>query len=107
MVSVIAPEVVLSAFIARMLTAPALAICSAVMFAVSWVEELTVVGSDVPSHRRVVPCAKLLPLAVSVKPALPAATVVGLMDDKVGARTPLNPPHPHQKSERTVSSRKT
>ena len=106
-VSVIAPEVVLSAFITRILTAPATAICAAVTFAVSWVDELTVVGSVAPSHKMVVPCAKLVPLAVKVKPALPAATEVGLMDDRVGARTPLNPPHPLQKSERTVSKRNT
>ena len=107
MVRVIAPEVVLSAFITRMLTAPAVAICAAVTFAVSCVDEPNVVGSETPSHRMVVPCAKLLPLAVSVNPALPAATVLGVMDDKVGARTPLNPPQPHQKTERTVSKRKT
>lgn len=106
-VSVIAPEVVLSALITRTLTAPAVAIWAAVTFAVSWVDELTVVGRETPSHKMAVPWAKLVPLAVSVKPALPAATEVGLMDDKVGARMPLNPPQPHQKSERTVSRRNT
>lgn len=87
-VSVIASDVVLSDFITRTLTAPAVAIWAAATLAVSWVEELTVVGSDIPSQRIVEPEAKLVPLAVSVKPALPAATVVGLIDDKVGARTP-------------------
>ena len=89
-----ASEVVLSDFITRMLTAPADAICAAVTFAVSWVDEETVVDRAAPSQRMVVPPAKLVPVAVSVKASLPAATVVGLIDDRVGVRTPLNPPQP-------------
>jgi hypothetical protein len=106
-VKVSVPDVVLSDFITRTLTTPALAIAPAPTFAVSCVDELTVVGSEVPFHNMVVFCAKFVPVAVSVKSALPAGTVVGVMDDRVGARTPLNPPHPLQKRERTGSKRKT
>ena len=87
-VSVIALELVLSDFITRILTAPALAICAALTLALSWVDELTVVGSEPPSHRSIVPWAKLVPVAVSVNPALPAVIVVGLIDDRVGESTP-------------------
>jgi hypothetical protein len=100
------PEVVLSDFITRMLTVPADAICAAVTFAVSCVADATVVGRDVPSHRITVPLAKFVPVAVSVKAALPAVIVVGLIDDNVGARTPLNPPQPLRTRERTASNRK-
>ncbi len=105
--SVSVPEVVLSDFITRMLTVPAAAICAAETCAVSWVDELTVVGSEVPSHRMVVPCAKFVPVAVRVKPAPPAAIVVGLMDESVGASTPLKPPHPHTITERTKNNKET
>ena len=101
------PEVVLSAFNTRMLTVPELAICAALTLAVSWDEDVTVVGRDIPFHRSVVPWLKLDPDAVSEKSALPAATVSGEMEDRVGARTPLKPPQPHQKTERTKSRRKT
>jgi hypothetical protein len=47
----------------------------------------------------------LVPVAVSVKSPLPAAIVVGLIVDRVGANTPLNPPHPHR-TVRTDSNRK-
>jgi hypothetical protein len=107
MVNVCVPDVVLSDFITRTLTVPALAICAAETFAVSCVDEVTVVGSATPSHKMAVPVAKFAPAAVSVKPALPAAIVVGLMEVSVGARTPLNPPQPDQKIERTNSKRKT
>jgi hypothetical protein len=54
-VRVIVPEVVLSGFIARMLTAPAVAIWAAVIFAVSCVVDDTVVESGAPFQRIVVP----------------------------------------------------
>jgi hypothetical protein len=106
-VSVIAADVVLSDFITRTLTAPAVAICAAGMLAVSCVDEVTVVGSDAPSQRIVVPWVKLVPVAFRVKAALPAAIVVGLIDERVGARTPLNPPQPDQKTERTKNIKET
>lgn len=65
---------------------------------------MTFVGSDVPFQRRVLPEAKFEPVAVSVKAAPPAETVVGDMDESVGARMPLNPPQPDQ--NRTESNRK-
>ena len=106
MVSDIVPDVVLSAFITRMFTEPALAICAALTFAVSWVGELTVVGSAVPFHRMVVPDAKFVPPAVSVNALPPACTVAGVMEESVGASTPLNPPQPPQKRARTNSNTK-
>jgi len=106
MVSVRASEVVLSDFITRMLTAPAEAICAAVTFAVSCVADVTVVGREAPSHKITVPPVKFAPVAVSVNASLPAAIVVGLMDDNVGARMPLNPPQPLRTRERTESNRK-
>src|SRR5665213_461932 len=89
-----ASEVVVSGFMARMLIVPAVAICAAVMLAVRDVVEVTVVGRATPSHRRVVPLTKFEPVAVSVKPAPPAATVAGLSEVSVGVTTPLKPPQP-------------
>lgn len=106
-VSVMASEVVLSDFITRMLTAPAAAICVAAIFAVSCVEDATVVGSATPPHRMAVPPAKLLPVAVRVKSPDPAATEVGSMELNVGVRMPLNPPQPHRTRKKTESNRKT
>ena len=107
MVRVSASEVVLSAFMTRMLTAPADAICAAETFAVSWVADETVVANATPSHRTVVPPAKLVPVASSVNASLPAATVVGFIDDNVGVRMPLNPPQPFRTKGRTASNRRT
>jgi hypothetical protein len=106
MVRVNVPEVVESGFITRMLTIPALAICGVVTLAVSWVEEETVVGKEVPFQRMVVPLTKFVPVAVRVNAAPPAATVVGVIVDSVGERTPLNPPHPHRKTKRTRGTKK-
>jgi len=105
-VSMIVPDVVLSGFSTRMLTVPPDAICAAVTFAVSFVDEVTVVGSEVPSHNIVVPLTKFDPVAVRVNAAPPAATVVGVMDVNVGAKIPLKPPHPLRNAERTESNRK-
>ena len=99
------PDVVLSDCMTRMFTVPALAICAAVTFAVSWLAEFTVVGSATPSHKIAVPGAKWEPVAVSVNGALPAETVDGVIDDSVGTTTPLNPPHPDQNREKTESNR--
>ena len=96
----------LSDFITRILTVPALAIWAAVTLAVNWVDEPTVVDSETPSHKIVVPLAKFVPVAVSVNAAPPAATVAGVIDESVGASTPLNPPQPQTQTERTESSRK-
>jgi len=93
-------EVVVSDFITRILTEPAAAICSAVIEAVNWVLETTEVESAIPSQRICVPLVKFVPVAVSVKPSLPAATVAGEMAVNVGVTTPLKPPHP----ERTVTT---
>jgi len=106
MVRMSAPDVVVSGFIARMVITPALAICAAETVAVSFVAELTVVGSEAPSQRTVVPDTKFVPVAVRVNAAPPAATVVGSMEDKVGVTTPLNPPHPPRNKERTKRKRK-
>lgn len=106
MVSVRAFDVVLSGFRTLMLTVPPLAICAAVTLAVSSVADFTVVVSEIPSHKIVVPLTKFVPVAVRVNPSAPAATVVGEMDDRVGLKTPLNPPHPPSNVERTAS-RKT
>jgi hypothetical protein len=105
MVKVSVPEVVLSGFIARMLTFPGAAIWAAVTFAVSWVADETVVESDAPFQRIVVPLTKFVPVAVRTKSALPAATEAGESDARVGGRTPLNPPHPHRNRDKTANSR--
>ena len=105
MVSVSVADVVLSGFITRMLTLPGAAICAAVTFAVSWVVDETVVESEAPSQRIVVPLTKFVPVAVRTKSALPAATEAGARDARVGGRTPLNPPHPHRNRDKTAKSR--
>jgi hypothetical protein len=97
---------VLSGFITRMLTAPGVAICAAVTFAVSSVVDETAVESEAPFQRIVVPLTKFVPVAVRTKPALPMATVAGDMEANVGGRTPLNPPHPHRNRDKTARSRK-
>jgi hypothetical protein len=105
MVKVSGPEVVLSGFITRMPTFPGAAICAAVTFAVSWVADETVVESDAPFQRIVVPLMKFVPVAVRTKSALPAPTDAGESDARVGGRTPLNPPHPHRNRDATAKSR--
>ncbi|HEY1895514.1 MAG TPA: hypothetical protein VGG62_04540 [Terracidiphilus sp.] len=99
------PEVVLSGFITRMLTVPGVAICGAVTFAVSWVADETVVESEAPFQRMVVPLTKFVPFAMRTKSALPAATEAGEREASVGGRTPLNPPHPHRNRDKTTKSR--
>jgi hypothetical protein len=99
-------EVVLSGFITRMLTVPGVAICAAVTFAVSWVADETVVESEAPFQRIVVPLTKFVPFAMRTKSVLPAATEAGEREASVGGRTPLNPPHPHRNRDKTAKSRK-
>jgi hypothetical protein len=98
-------EVVLSGFITRMLTVPGVAICAAVTFAVSWVADETVVESEAPFQRIVVPLTKFVPFAMRTKSVLPAATEAGEREASVGGRTPLNPPHPHRNRDKTAKSR--
>lgn len=88
MVKSITPEVVVSAFITRTATMPALAICAAEIDVVSCVGDTTLVGCAIPSHRISVPAVKFVPVAVRVNPALPAATVAGEIDVSVGVTTP-------------------
>lgn len=45
--------------------------------ALSWVALMTVVGSEVPFQFNVAPGRKPVPVAVSVKPALPAIALAG------------------------------
>lgn len=93
-VSISAEDVVVSGFITRIVTVPAVAICAADTAAVSCVVDVTVVGRDTPSHNSVVPLTKFVPVAVSVKPEAPAVTLSGLMAVNVGVTTPLKPPQP-------------
>jgi hypothetical protein len=44
-----------------------------------------------------------VPVAVKVNPADPAATVAGLIEDRVGVTTPLKPPHPERNAARIGS----
>src|SRR5919108_211594 len=64
---------------------PAAAMSAAVMAAVSWVVLTNVVARGAPFHCTVLPGTKLLPIAVSVKAAPPAAALVGDTDVSVGA----------------------
>ena len=97
----IVPDVVVSGFITRIDTVPRFAICAAGICAVSCVFETTFVVSATPFHRIWVPLMKFVPFTVSVKLALPAATVEGVMELIVGVTTPLNPPHPTSNEKRT------
>jgi hypothetical protein len=98
-------EVVLSGFITRMLTFPGVAICAAVTFPVSSVVDEKAVESEAPFQRIVVPLTKFVPVAVSTKSVLPAATEAGESEASVGGRTPLNPPHPHRNRDKMAKSR--
>src|SRR6266568_1746429 len=102
-----APDVVVSDFMTRMLTMPAFAICPADIVAVNWVFETTFVGCAVPSHKICVPLVKFDPVAVNVKSALPAATEAGEIEVRVGVTTPLNPPHPATTVMRTSKAKQT
>ena len=68
---------------------PAVAIFAASILAVSFVLLTYVVVRAAPFQRMTVPEMKLLPLAVRVKPPLPAMAVVGLMESRVGGLTGL------------------
>ena len=105
-VSCIGPEVVVSDFITRILTVPAAAICAADIEVVSWVVETTLVARATASHNICVPLVKFVPVAVSVNPALPAATVAGEIEVSVGVTTPLKPPHPMTNVKRTSKTDK-
>lgn len=106
-VNCIAPEVVVSGFMTRMLTAPATATWAADITVVSWESETTFVLWATPSQRICVPGIKFVPVAVSVNPALPAAMDAGEIEDKVGVTTPLNPPHPVNIVENTSNRKAT
>src|SRR5664279_2742520 len=73
-------------FVTPMFAVPALATRDAGIFASTSVAETKVEVTTVPFHVTWLPLTKLLPEATSVKPALPATTLLGLIDVNVGAR---------------------
>jgi hypothetical protein len=69
---------------------PGLAMLAFGTVAVSRVEELNVVVSDVPFHFTVEPETKFVPVTIKVKPALPAVAQAGLSEVIVGAALTVN-----------------